>query len=163
MSKKKKNAPVAKEEEPLGENWTNPFADLAIKVEEPVEPPPPPPPPPTREERIKATLSQEDRELLNAFGASAANLPALDRSDLNHHLERLTLSRERKGHGGKTVTLVRGLENMDSMLQMELCARIKSELGIGGRFVDGTLELQGEQLTRAAEWFRKNNFEVRGN
>lgn len=160
MSKKRKNAPAEKEQEPLGENWTNPFANLNIKIEEP--PPPPPPPPPSKEELARRALSLEDQELLKAFEGDSQEAPAeLARTDHSKKLERIVLSKERKGRGGKTVTIVRGLENMDTMKQMELCATIKSALGIGGRFVDGILELQGEVIDRAGDWFRKNGYQVK--
>ena len=43
-----------------------------------------------------------------------------------------------------------------------LLAQTLAELGIGGRFADGILELQGEQLDRAADWFEKHDFIVKG-
>ena len=160
MGKKRSKAIIEKEQEPLGENWTNPFADLNIKVEEP--PAPPPPPPPTKEELAVEALSEDDKILLKAFGGDLANGPELARSNLKKKVERLWFSRERKGRGGKEVTLVHGLENMDTMAQMELCAKIKQSLGIGGQFADGVLMLQGDQMARAKDWFENHGFEIRG-
>ena len=159
MGKKRRSQREEAAEEPLGENWTNPFAGLNIKVEEP--PPPPPPPPPSKEELARRSLSLEDQELLKAFGGETSEAPELGRADMRKHVERISLSKERKGHGGKTVTLVRGLENMDTMAQMELCAEIKTHLGIGGRFSDGVLELQGDQIARAGQWFRDHHYQVK--
>jgi len=34
-------------------------------------------------------------------------------------------------------------------------------LGIGGRFMDGTLELQGDQRERAAKWLEGNKFRTK--
>ena len=161
-NKKKRQQETAREPEPLGDNWTNPFAGLNIHIEEEPPPPPPPPPPPSRAELAKESLSKEDLALLKAFGGDDDHAPELRRADGKKHIERISLSRERKGRGGKTVTLVRGLENMDTMRQMELCSTIKAELGIGGSFADGILELQGEQLDRAADWFEKHDFIVKG-
>ena len=160
MGKKHSKATVEKHEEPLGDNWTNPFANLNVKVEEP--PAPPPPPPPTKEELAAEALSDDDKALLKAFGGVSADSPALARANLKKKMERLWLSRERKGRGGKEVTLVHGLENLDTMLQMELCGRIKEALGIGGQFADGILMLQGDQTERAAAWFEKNGYEIKG-
>ena len=160
MAKKRNKTTVEKPEEPLGENWTNPFAGLNVKVEEP--PAPPPPPPPTKEELAAEALSDDDKALLKAFGGDAADSPALARANLKKKVERLWLTRERKGRGGKEVTLVHGLENLDTMLQMELCGRIKEALGIGGQFADGVLMLQGDQRDRAASWFEKNGFQIKG-
>ena len=160
MGKKRRNAVAEKDPEPLGENWTNPFAGLNIKIEEP--PPPPPPPPPTREELAVQELSHEDRELLKAFGGDMGGGPGLDRADLKKKVERIWFSRERKGRGGTEVTLVHGLENMDTMAQMELCGRIKEALGIGGQFADGVLMLQGDQTARATDWFERHGYQFKG-
>ncbi|MBR6323919.1 MAG: hypothetical protein IKR62_02980, partial [Victivallales bacterium] len=103
MSKKKRQQQQEKPEEPLGENWTNPFKDLNIKFEEP-DPPPPPPPKPTFEQE-HPTLTKEDRALIAAFGAEDDDAPSLSRSDTTKKWPLLTLSHERKGRGGKTVTL----------------------------------------------------------
>ena len=161
MKRKKKESAQAPAASTLNEqNWNNPFLDLKLDLPEPPKPPPPPSPSP--EELRVSALSPEDQALLKAFGGDDDHAPELRRADGKKHIERISLSRERKGRGGKTVTLVRGLENMDTMRQMELCSTIKAELGIGGRFADGILELQGEQLDRAADWFEKHDFIVKG-
>ena len=159
MAKKKRDQQGTKPEEQLGDNWVLPFSNLQIKIDEP--PPPPPPPPPTKEELSREQLSREDKELLKAFGGDDPTAPSLERSDIKKKRERLTLSRERKGHGGKTVTLVRGLELLSELEKMELSGRIKTALGIGARFVEGILELQGDQRDRAAAWFEKENYAVK--
>ena len=54
----------------------------------------------------------------------------------------------RKGHGGKSVTEVTGvLSGRETLL-----AQLKKELGSGGRIVDDTLVLQGNQVERLARW-----------
>ncbi|MBO7619001.1 MAG: hypothetical protein J6T06_00710 [Victivallales bacterium] len=127
---KKKHQPQAKPEEPLGDNWTNPFKDLNIKFEEP-DPPPPPPPKPTFEEQ-HPTLTKEDRALIAAFGAEDDDAPSLSRADMTKKWPLLTITHERKGRGGKTVTLVKGLERLTTLEQMELCDGIKPPLASAG-------------------------------
>ncbi|HOG52095.1 MAG TPA: translation initiation factor, partial [Lentisphaeria bacterium] len=73
----------------------------------------------------------------------------------------LTLAVERKGRGGKTVTIVRGLKGLDTATLMTIGAEIKTALGIGARFADAVLELQGDQRQRAAAWFENKNFSCR--
>ncbi|MCQ2396883.1 MAG: hypothetical protein MJ106_04205 [Lentisphaeria bacterium] len=51
-----------------------------------------------------------------------------------------------------------GLSDLELPEQMELCSRVKNALGIGARFLEGVLELQGDQVQRAKEWFAKENF-----
>ncbi|NMA47818.1 MAG: translation initiation factor [Lentisphaerae bacterium] len=164
MSKKKKLRPEELSlEERLGDTWANPFRDLKITLPDPEPVKSPEPPPLSPEERKKQQLSKEDQALLAAFGgggsvpgsAAADAAPSLPKGPL------LTFTIERKGRGGKTITLVHGLNSLETAAQMELCAKARTALGIGGRFVDGMLELQGDQRERAAKWFEKQGFRSR--
>ena len=60
------------------------------------------------------------------------------------------VSRESKGRGGKTVTLVRGLA-LDAVAMAELGKRLRSACGAGGTAKDGVLEVQGDHAVRVAE------------
>ena len=57
------------------------------------------------------------------------------------------VSRESKGRGGKTVTLVRGLALDDAALAA-LGKRLRSACGTGGTVKDGVLEVQGDHAER---------------
>ncbi len=57
------------------------------------------------------------------------------------------VSRESKGRGGKTVTLVRGLA-LDADALVSLGKRLRSACGTGGTVKDGVLELQGDHAER---------------
>jgi translation initiation factor 1 len=57
------------------------------------------------------------------------------------------VSRETKGRGGKTVTLVRGLALDDAELAT-LGKRLRSACGAGGAAKDGVLEVQGDHRER---------------
>ncbi len=61
---------------------------------------------------------------------------------------RAVIRLERKGRGGKEVTIVSHLELKPDDLAVWLKA-LKSELGCGGSLEDGTLVLQGDQRERA--------------
>lgn len=74
----------------------------------------------------------------------------------------LIFSLEKKGRGGKAVTLIRGFEHASELEQIELLSMVKQKLGIGGWFEEGTLELQGDQRKRAADWFVQEGYRVRG-
>lgn len=151
------------------DNWVSPFRDLKIDVPPPSPPPPPPPPPPpSREDILKQKLSRQDLELLKAFGGDGQALTVgtgapleTDAATPNRKGLQLTLAVERKGRGDKTVTVVRGLQAIGTAAQMELCAEIKTGLGIGARFADAVLELQGDQRQRAAAWLEKRRFSCR--
>ena len=135
------------------QNWNNPFVGLKIDLP---APPPPPPPPPTKEEKQQAALSKEDLALLKAFGGDL--VIGKDKEVAPKKRGVLSFQIQRKGKGGKTVTNVHGLEELELPEQMELCNKAKNALGIGARFLEGTLELQGDQVQRAKEWFTKQNF-----
>lgn len=61
----------------------------------------------------------------------------------------LRLRLERKGHGGKDVTVLQGFG--DSAEAVALVKALKGALGCGGRFTDGTASFQGDQRTRLLE------------
>ena len=60
---------------------------------------------------------------------------------------RLTL--DRKGRGGKAVTLISGLRHDPATLEA-LLKRLKQQCGVGGTLKDGAIELQGDQRERTA-------------
>jgi translation initiation factor 1 len=60
------------------------------------------------------------------------------------------VSRESKGRGGKTVTLVRGLA-LDEAALVALGKRLRTACGSGGTVKDGILEVQGDHAERVVE------------
>ena len=60
------------------------------------------------------------------------------------------VSRESKGRGGKTVTLVRGLA-LDGEALAALGKRLRSACGAGGALKDGVLEIQGDHVERVLQ------------
>ncbi len=60
------------------------------------------------------------------------------------------VSRESKGRGGKTVTLVRGLALDDAALAA-LGQKLKAACGSGGTVKDGVIEVQGEHRDRIVQ------------
>lgn len=55
------------------------------------------------------------------------------------------VSRETKGRGGKTVTLVKGLA-LNAEALAELAKQLRSACGAGGTVKDGVVQVQGEHL-----------------
>lgn len=58
---------------------------------------------------------------------------------------------ERKGHGGKTATVVSHLGLAPAQLDL-WCAEARKKLGCGGTVEGDTIVLQGDQRDRAAAW-----------
>ena len=77
---------------------------------------------------------------------------------------KLVVRFEAKGHGGKTVTRVSGLERGSDELE-SLARELRKAMGTGARVQDGDVLVQGKLVDRVAEWFeaRGHSPVVRGN
>lgn len=71
------------------------------------------------------------------------------------------LRMEKKGRGGKTVTVIYDLPNNGEFLK-SLCGELKRSCGCGGSVADGTIELQGELRDRVRGLLEKRGFIVKG-
>lgn len=63
---------------------------------------------------------------------------------------KVVLQRERKGHGGKTVTRIRGLEG-DADAQAKLAQSLARKLGVGAKVEGDEIWVQGDQVARLLE------------
>lgn len=71
--------------------------------------------------------------------------------------ERLTVRREKKGHGGKTVTVAEGPAFTGRKLD-ELAREAARSLGVGARVEGMTLVVQGDQADRFVTWLAQRGF-----
>jgi translation initiation factor 1 len=71
------------------------------------------------------------------------------------------LRMEKKGRGGKTVTVVYDLPRNAAFLKA-LCQELKKTCGTGGAVEDGAIELQGDLRDRVRELLMKKGFLVKG-
>jgi translation initiation factor 1 len=71
------------------------------------------------------------------------------------------LRMEKKGRGGKTVTVVYDLPRNAAFLK-DLCQELKKTCGTGGAVDDGAIELQGDLRDRVREVLTKKGFLVKG-
>ena len=71
------------------------------------------------------------------------------------------LRMEKKGRGGKTVTVVDGLPDNATFLK-ELSQELKRLCGTGGAVADGAVELQGDLRDRVRECLTKKGWTVKG-
>jgi translation initiation factor 1 len=101
------------------------------------------------------------RDLLRARGFEASPAPAAavpvppktpGAIDLASQ-GKLVVRRERKGRGGKTVTLVQGLAPRPAEIEA-LARALRKALGIGSTAEDGEVVLQGDVADRAAAWLQ---------
>jgi translation initiation factor 1 len=70
------------------------------------------------------------------------------------------VSRESKGRGGKTVTLVRGLPLAAAELEA-LGKQLRSHCGSGGTVKDGVVEVQGDHVERVLAWLQAQGYAAR--
>lgn len=71
--------------------------------------------------------------------------------------QKLRLSMERAGRGGKTVTIVRGFVGSAADLE-ELGKWLKQRCGVGGSVKDGEIIIQGDHRTRLVEILKKEGY-----
>lgn len=70
------------------------------------------------------------------------------------------VSRETKGRGGKSVTVVKGVPLAEPAL-VQLGKQLKAACGSGGTVKDGVIEVQGDHLTSLIELLKKQGFTVK--
>jgi translation initiation factor 1 len=71
------------------------------------------------------------------------------------------LRMEKKGRGGKTVTVVFGLPQNSAFIK-ELTQELKRACGTGGTAIDDGVELQGDLRERVREVLVKKGYRVKG-
>lgn len=71
--------------------------------------------------------------------------------------QRLRVSVEKKGRGGKTVTLIRGFVGTEEDLK-ELGRLLKAKCGVGGSVKDGEVLVQGEFKQRITELLKAEGY-----
>ena len=104
----------------------------------------------------------------NPFASLASlrgTLPAGSRTEVatpapvaTQNSAKVVITRERKGRGGKTVTLVRGFELSTEALSV-MARDMRHALGTGGTLEDTTIVLNGDQSQRAADWLRQRGLQ----
>ena len=71
--------------------------------------------------------------------------------------QKLRLSMERAGRGGKTVTLVKGYVGSEEDINA-LCKLLKQKCGVGGSIKDGEIIIQGDHRQRLVEILKNEGY-----
>lgn len=70
------------------------------------------------------------------------------------------VSRETKGRGGKSVTVIRGLP-LDAPALVQLGKQLRAACGSGGTVKDGVVEVQGDHGVLVIAWLEKQGWKVK--
>jgi translation initiation factor 1 len=70
------------------------------------------------------------------------------------------VERDRKGRGGKTVTVISGLQH-DPGTKEKLLKQFKTLCGAGGTLKDGNLEIQGDHRDRLLDKLREMGYKAK--
>lgn len=73
--------------------------------------------------------------------------------------DRLMIAYERKGRGGKEVTIISGFSLEHDELEA-LASKIKSALGTGGSARGGEILIQGDRREKVREFLRKKGYKI---
>lgn len=76
---------------------------------------------------------------------------------LPNNQQRLRLSMERAGRGGKTVTLVKGFVGSEEDINA-LCKLLKQKCGVGGSVKGGEIIIQGDHRQRLVEILKNEGY-----
>ncbi len=97
-------------------------------------------------------LGQTPFENLDATRFPAGGKEAVPRDSGNRaeperesRARRVDVSRQKKGRGGKTVTVIAGLDFLEPGERASLAGELRRELGVGGAVRGAAIELQGDQ------------------
>lgn len=74
--------------------------------------------------------------------------------------QELVVRREKKGRGGKTVTLIEGFQGNDSDLK-NLGNSVKAHCGTGGSVKNGVILIQGDQAQKIYDYLGTQNYSVK--
>ena len=78
----------------------------------------------------------------------------------NTNKQGVRIMRESKGRGGKSVSVITGL-NLDKETLKKLGKTLKAQLGTGGAIKEGNIEIQGDHRKKLLELLGKQNIKAK--
>ncbi len=90
-------------------------------------------------------MSTVKRVVYREFGELPEPEPELEFLPIAQQKVRVQISR--KGRGGKTVTVISGIQGREEELK-DLLKKLKNLCGAGGTLKDDTIEIQGEHIEK---------------
>ena len=74
--------------------------------------------------------------------------------------QKLTVRKEKKGRGGKTVTVIEGYQGNPQTLEA-LCKKVKQQCGVGGSVDKKTFIIQGDKADQVVKILIKEGYNAR--
>ena len=93
-----------------------------------------------------------------------SNLNNLDKfnnkDESKNQSEKIKVFSQKKGKGGKTITLITGLKFDDIFHKKELLKKLKIYCSTGGKLCDEGIQLQGMMVDKVIFFLRKDGYEL---
>ena len=93
-----------------------------------------------------------------------SNLNNLDKSNnkdkSKNQSEKIKVFFQKKGKGGKIITLITGLKFDDQLHKKELLKKLKIYCSTGGKLCDEGIQLQGMMVDKVIFFLRKDGYEL---
>jgi len=67
---------------------------------------------------------------------------------------------QKKGKGGKTITLITGLKFEDKIHKKEFLKKLKIQCSTGGKLCEEGIQLQGMMIDKVISFLRKEGYEL---
>ena len=83
-----------------------------------------------------------------------------DTTNLPANAQKLTVRKEKKGRGGKTVTVVEGYKGNPQTLE-NLCKEVKQQCGVGGSVDRKTFIIQGDKADQVVKILIKEGYNAK--
>ena len=93
-----------------------------------------------------------------------SNLNNLDKfnnkDESENQSEKIKVFSQKKGKGGKTITLITGLKFEDILHKKEFLKKLKIYCSTGGKLSDDGIQLQGMMVDKVIFFLRKDGYEL---
>ena len=74
-------------------------------------------------------------------------------------ISKISISKQKKGKKGKTITLIKGLSIRNEIEVKELLKKMKVFCGTGGTVISEDIQLQGDMVCKSIEFLRNEGFQ----
>jgi len=88
------------------------------------------------------------------------NSQSTENISLPKNAQKLFVRKEKKGRGGKTVTVVEGYQGNPMVLE-KLCKKVKQQCGVGGSVQNKTFIIQGDNADQVVKILIKEGYNAK--